>query len=174
MKFNKTILAVMAVVLPLSAGIGNAFSYFTANAGSEGRLGVEIGTPQTEITETFGEWTKHITITNTGDIPVYVRVQAFSGSQYPLTYNTNGAWRGDGPYYIYNSILAPGNTTEPLDIVISGVEETDKDNFNVVVVYERTPVAYNEDGTAKEPDWNYSIKEEEKLLEAGLQEGENE
>ena len=92
MKFYKTILAAMAVALPLSAGIGNAFSYFTANAGAQGGVGVEIGPPKTEITETFGEWTKHVTITNTGDIPVYVRVQALSGRKNPFTYSTARAW----------------------------------------------------------------------------------
>lgn len=173
MKFNKTILAAMAVVLPLSAGIGSAFSYFTANAGSQGRLEVEIGPPDTEITERFGDWTKHVTVTNVGEVPVYVRVQAFSGSRYPLEYITNDSWTADGSYYVYNEILPPGGETVQLDIKISGVEETDKDNFNVIVVYERTPVQYNENGEAKAPDWNYSVRTEEALPASGMQEGEN-
>lgn len=168
MKWNRTILAAMALALPLSAGIGSAYSYFTANAGAQGRLAVEVGSPETEITETFGQWTKHVTITNTGDLPVYVRVQAFSGSQYPLTYTTNGAWNYEDLYYVYNTVLLPGEATTPLDIKITGVEETDKDNFNVVVIYERTPVKYS-DGKPQAPDWNYSVRVEDKL-----QEGENE
>lgn len=168
MKLNKTILAAIAVVLPLSTGIGSALSYFTANAESQGRLGVEVGPPQTEIRETFGDWTKHVTITNTGEIPVYVRVGAFSGSQYPLSYVLNGSWISDGSYYVYNQILNPGDTTTALDIKISGVEETEKDNFNVVVIYERTPVTYDAEGNAKEADWNYSVRQE------SSQEGENE
>lgn len=170
MKFYKTILAAMAVALPLSAGIGNAFSYFTANAGAQGGVGVEIGPPKTEITETFGEWTKHVAITNTGDIPVYVRVQAFSGSKYPLTYSTGGAWELKDNYYFYNTILAPGDVTTALDIKISGVEEADKDSFNVVVIYERTPAGYNADGTLKAPDWNYSVREENILGEGESEE----
>ena len=173
MKWNRTILAAMALALPLSAGIGSAYSYFTANAGAQGSLAVEVGSPETEIKETVGQWTKHVTITNTGDIPVYVRVQAFSGSQYPLTYTTNEAWNYEDSYYVYNAVLSPGETTTQLDIKITGVKETDKDNFNVIVVYERTPVRYSigSDGKqhAQAPDWNYSVR-----LKDELQEGENE
>mgnify|MGYP001115130754 CR=1 FL=1 len=65
--------------------------------------------------------------------------------------------------------MGVGETTSGLDIKIEGVPQdaTDKDAFNVVVIYERTPaVQYMEDGSVKlddegnpMPDWNYSVKQ---------------
>lgn len=172
MKWNKTILAAAAVVLPLSVGIGSALSYFTDNVSSSGGYAVEVGEPQTEITETFGNWTKHVTVTNTGEIPVYIRARAFSGSQYELVYSgetgaDGAAWTVSGDYYEYNRLLGVGETTPVLNIEIKNVPQdaTDRDSFNVVVIYERTPaVQYNEDGSVKldengrpVPDWNYKV-----------------
>lgn len=152
MKLNRMILATAAIVLPLSVGVGSALAYFTDNASAVGGYAVEVG-PDTEMTETFKEWTKSITVTNKEDgVPVYVRVKAFSGSQYLLTYTTGGRWlEGTDGYYYYDGILEKGVTTQALDIKINGVPEnaTDKDAFNVIVVYERTPVEYNENGTPK-------------------------
>ena len=66
--------------------------------------------------------------------------------------------------------MGVGETTSGLDIKIEGVPQdaTDKDAFNVVVIYERTPaVQYMEDGSVKlddegnpMPDWNYGVKQE--------------
>lgn len=172
MKWNKTILAAAAVVLPLGVGIGSALSYFTDNVTSSGGYAVEVEEPQTEITETFGDWTKHVTVTNTGEIPVYIRARAFCGSQYELVYRgetgANGeGWTVSGDYYEYNTVLGVGETTPVLNIEIKNVPQdaTDRDSFNVVVIYERTPaVQYNEDGSVKldangrpVPDWNYKV-----------------
>ena len=55
MKLNKMILAAAAVVLPLSIGAGSALAYFTDNVSSVGGYAVEVGAPDTEITETFGD-----------------------------------------------------------------------------------------------------------------------
>lgn len=171
MKWNKTILAAVAVILPLGMGIGNALSYFTDSVTSAGGYAVEVGEPQTDITETFGNWTKHVTVTNTGDIPVYVRARAFSGSRYELVCSgetdENGAgWTKTGDYYEYDTVLEPGQKTPVLNIEIKNVpkDATDRDSFNVVVIYERTPaVQYNEDGSVKlvngkpVPDWKYKV-----------------
>lgn len=177
MKWNKTILAAAAVVLPLSAGIGTALSYFTANDEAVGGYEVVVGAPDTEIEEGFYNWKKEVRITNKADsdVPVYVRVKAFSGSEYPLeyTYGTDGEgnpyWRyeEDG-YYYYNSILGIGEATEILNIEIKDVPDasvsTDKDKFNVIVIYERTS-AVKDDGKGNlVPDWDFAVKMEDKVL----------
>lgn len=169
MRLDKKILATAAVVLPLSAGIGSALAYFTANTTAAGGYEVEVGAPSTDITETFGDWTKHVSVTNTGEVPVYVRVRAFSGSQYTLSYDGSG-WTLKNGYYEYDTVLEVGATTSGLDIKIEGVPQdaADKDTFNVVVIYERTPaVQYNKDGSMKLdengkplPDWSYSVRQE--------------
>lgn len=165
MKLSKKILAAAAIVLPLSIGTGSALAYFTANDMSSGSCGVEVGNPQTEIDEKFGNWQKQVTITNTGDVSVYVRVKAFSGSQYPLTCQPGEGWKdgGDG-YYYYTPILGTednNKSTTALGIKIGNdnipADATDKESFNVIVIYEKTPaVKYDESGNMV-PDWDYKI-----------------
>lgn len=185
MKFNKTILAAFAVVLPLSAGIGSALSYFTANVAADGTVPVAI-VPNTDIGEEVINMEKHVVIENTGEVPVYIRLKAFAGSEYKLAIaGTN--WSTTDPvviegsdsdkYFEYGQWVNPEDSTA--EIVISIRDENgemikpgvDIDAFNVVVVYERTPMAaYDNDGnmiykdegkTVPAPDWNYVAREEE-------------
>lgn len=189
MKFNKTILAAFAVVLPLSAGIGSALSYFTANVAADGTVPVAIVT-DTDINEKVVDMKKHVVIKNTGEVPVYIRLIAYAGSEYKLAITSeDNSWSTtaledviDGSdsdkYYEYESWVAPGAFTK--EIVISIRDENgemikpgvDIDAFNVVVAYERTPMAqydadgnmiYKEDGKTPAPDWNYVAREEEKF-----------
>lgn len=186
MKFNKTILAAFAVVLPLSAGIGSALSYFTANVPAEsGVVAVDVE-PHTDINEEVTDMKKHVVITNSGEVPVYIRLKAFAGSDYRLTITGNN-WKStdeaeipgsdSDKYYYYGGWVNPGNETEEIVISITDKDGnpikagTDMDAFNVVVVYERTPMAkYDDDGnmiymdeekTVPEPDWTYAEKKEE-------------
>ena len=56
----------------------------------------------------------------------------------------------------YNEIVPGGGKTSVLSVKIENVPEADLENgtmFNVVVIYESTPVMYREDGTPY-ADWN--------------------
>lgn len=173
MKKSKMILAAAAVVLPLSVAGGSALAYFTANTTASGGYPVWVGT-DTVIEEEFGNWTKHITITNSansnGGGPVYVRAKAFSGDKYSLKYSGSG-WSdgGDGYWYYTDNgyVLKPGESTSVLDVKIENVpaDEAEKEEFNVIVIYERMPVQYDESGNVKDPkklDWSeFKIKEED-------------
>ena len=186
---NKKMLAIAftaALLLPVCAGIGRAYAYFTDHvAASGGGYVMEIGKPDTELKETFGSWTKHVTVKNTGEIPVYVRVKAFCGNEYHLEFKENGNWKaGDDGYYYYigesdsgAGVLKVQEETPPnLDIEIrlnqKGTDENGKEyylpipgnpdnqgnpaenrvDFNVVVVCERTPLQYDENGDLLAPD----------------------
>lgn len=175
MKKSKMILAAAAVALPLSIAGGNALAYFTANTSATGGCAVEVGM-DTDIKETFSQWTKHIKIENKGGGAVYVRAKAFSGEQYELTYPVTEGWerRDDDGYWYYSSILEPGTeekpiTTSELQVKISGApdnKEDKKEEFNVIVIYEQMPVKYDENGNPIKPtaeDWKkYAVKTEEK------------
>ena len=148
MKLNRKILATAAIVLPLYVGAGSALAYFTDSVSSAGGYAVEVGAPNTDIEEGFVGWTKDVRVTNNGDVPVYVRVKAFKGSQYSLSYSGEKWIDGKDGYYYYDAILKKGDRTEPsLKIKIDGVPQNaidkNKDAFNVVVVYERAPVKYD-------------------------------
>lgn len=155
---------ILAVVLTAGSSIRPAWAYFTTYARAENGFPIRLG-DITTIEETFQDWEKTVTITNGADSePVYVRAIAYCGSAYSLIYtDASGKWSlGADGYYYYSDPLAGGETADPLVIQIrdkdgnrvSGVE--DATTFNVIVMYESTPVLYNEDGTPY-ADWNQVV-----------------
>lgn len=155
-KINKKSLCLAAAALTLTAGIsaGTAMAYFTTYTEASGGVTLNMGFSETIPKEDFSNWTKHVSVENTGDYDCYVRVKALAGSKYQdgLQYSdSDGKWtpREDG-YYYYSDLIAPGESTSVLDIRIDS-KESDA-SFNVVVVQESTKVLYNENN---EPyaDW---------------------
>lgn len=159
MKKKNILLAALAVSLTLSAGVGSAWAYFTTYAQARGGYTIELG-DKTTVEEDFSAWTKHVAITSNADSePVYVRARAFCGQDYNLVYSGSDKWSpGADGYYYYSDILNGGETTDVLDVRIENVPEEIEDAaaFNVVVIYETTPVRYHEDG---EPyaDWTATL-----------------
>lgn len=163
----------LAGALILAAGLGRANAYFTTYAEARGGVTVRLGS-RTELIEEVSDWTKRVSVTSDSDSqPVYIRARAFCGSAYHLKYSdSSNLWRdgGDG-YYYYQEILRGGETTSELNIEIENAPETAAagDSFQVVVVYESTPVCYDEDGNPYE-DWTASavvMSEEENQGQEG-------
>ena len=149
-------LTLAAAALTLTAGIsaGTAMAYFTTYTEASGGVTLNMGFSETIPKEDFSNWTKHVSVENTGDYDCYVRVKALAGSKYQdgLQYSdSDGKWTpGEDGYYYYSDPIAPGESTSVLDIRIDS-KESDA-SFNVVVVQESTKVLYNENN---EPyaDW---------------------
>jgi hypothetical protein len=159
--------AVCVLALVIGARVGTAWAYFTTYAQAQGGYTIQLG-DRTEIFESFSAWTKHVVITADEDSqPVFVRVKAFCGSAYNLIYSDEGGlWTpGADGYYYYGEPLNGGQSTQELQIYINDVpdEITDPTAFNVVVIYETTPVRYDQAGTAY-ADWAVT-------LDAGVEEG---
>jgi hypothetical protein len=158
MKRRTLILTIAAFVLIFGMSIGSAMAYFTTYVTAQGGKTIHLGST-TEVSEPqISDWTKHVVVTSDeGSQPVYVRAKAFAGSQYNLVYSSaDGSWApNDDGYYYYNNILNGGESTSELLVRIENVPE-DTDDFNVVVVYESTPVLYD---TAGNPyaDWSQSV-----------------
>ncbi len=157
MKKNTMILAALAVILTLTAGVSSAWAYFTTYAEAKGGYTLHLG-DKTTVSENFSDWTKHVSIASETDSePVYIRVKAFCGSEYSLIYSdAAGKWTpGEDGYYYYSDIVNGGGATDVLDVKIENVPEgmEDSDSFHVVVIYETTPVRYREDGTPY-ADWS--------------------
>lgn len=178
MKKKNIIPAVLAAGLVLSASVGSAWAYFTTYVEAQGGYTLSLG-DETTIRENFGSWRKSLLVTSDeGSEPVYVRARAFSGELYPVAYsdmdqgkypvkyddkdypyNEGGVWtpNADG-YYYYSNILYGGGHTNVLEVTIQDVpEDVTEKEFNVVVIYETTPVQYREDGTPYGPeeiDWD--------------------
>lgn len=159
MKKSNLILLGLAVALVLSAAIVPAAAYFTTYA--EARGGYEIDIAPTDIEEEFYSWTKHVVITCDEDgQPVYVRARAYAGSQYELQYSgDNWSYNPSDGFFYYGPILNPGESTSELLVHIDNIPEdpSENDDFNVVVIYECTPVQYDEDGNPY-PDWDLALE----------------
>lgn len=158
----------IAVVLLVSVSVGTALAYFTTYATAKGGHTLEFG-PGTEIKEEFAAWTKTITAVNTGETDCYVRVKAFTGSRFALTYpqhpdfpqsaaDSKWSYHAEDGFWYYSDPLPGGQqsqTEEPLKVLINlPAEFSEKpEKFNVVIVQECTEVLYHEDGTPY-ADWN--------------------
>ncbi|MCM1025823.1 MAG: hypothetical protein NC432_05280 [Roseburia sp.] len=172
MKKRKMILTALAastvlVSMSLASGIENAWAYFTTNTNASGSHTVTLADEITRIDESFdfADWTKTLTVTNqdTSGRPVYVRAKVFSGDSYPVAVSGTG-WgdKAQDDYYYYGSILEIGASTGDLTAKINGVpqEITDPQSFNVVIIYETTPVQYDAAGNPY-ADWSLTLQTEE-------------
>ena len=164
----------LAVFSVLTMGINSALAYFTTYTVAEGGYTVHLG-DRTQIRESFDSWTKHLTVTSDPEAePVFVRARAFC-ARYGFHYAAasdrwttgKGGWNeivpaGPDEYYYYTEMLRGGESTDVLDVVIEipskeeGETLEDGENFNVIVIYESTPVRYREDGTPY-ADWTQTL-----------------
>lgn len=156
----------------LTAATGSAWAYFTTYTSATGGYAIDLSN-ETQIEETYSEHTKHVTVTNEGTQPVYVRARAFSGSQCTLAYSSSdGKWQaGNDGYYYYSEPVAgsvtsedgtvvPGRTSELLVQITFPTEVKEGDECNVVVIYESIPVQYDTDGNVLAPqaaDWSVEL-----------------
>lgn len=153
MKLKKAILPLLALVLVMSLTIPPALAYFTDTTRAKGGYTIRQSAT-TSIDESFKNWTKSITITNTEGEPVFVRARAFAGETFTLTYSGRNWEKRDDGWYYYSGQLAAGQSAKVLKITISNIPDaTENASFNVAVVYESTPVQYDADGKAY-ADWD--------------------
>ena len=164
MKRNSTfILSLLALALIFSAVISPTLAYFTDHEQADGTAPITLS-GKTDIIDEYDNLTKKVRIQNTEGRDVWVRLLVAVGETYepyvvldPETGWTNG---GDG-YWYYGSPVSAPNTTSTFAVSIAGVPTTDLDisqqQFNVSVLYETTPVQYNEDGSPKAADWNITL-----------------
>lgn len=154
-KKEALVLAILALLVTMGSGIQSAMAYFTTYVTARGTCPIFLSR-ETEIREEVSDWTKHLRIENTGEAECFVRVRAFSGSKYPLTYTPGENWtqEEDGWWY-FSAVLAPGAQTSQLSITVGGVEETDPQDFQVAVVQEHTSVLYTPEGLPY-ADWELS------------------
>ena len=162
------LLGIAAAALILTTDLESAGAYFTTYAEAGCGMRIDLGA-ETELQERFSVWTKHISIVSKEDSePVFVRVKAFCGSAYQLVYSdASSKWSlGEDGYYYYQDILYGKETTEELSIKIQTEQDGILSNlpadanpadFNVIVVYECTPVRYRENG---EPYADWAVKVE--------------
>lgn len=186
------VLAMSAAALGMTAAltIESSMAYFTTYVSAGGSQVVNLGAQTTIHEEIRPIMTKHIQISNASMInDCFVRVKILYGSDlsigYPNSPDTpeNTDWYTDdtvdenGFRYVYYRPVLPASPdpehpslTSPLDVKINVPEGFDRDNFNVVVVQECTPVDYDEDGNAT-ADWTTVYSEYEEYESPSGREG---
>lgn len=143
------LVAAVTIILGTTA-VKPAVAYFTDTKSTEGRFEVKIGDGKPEIEEDVSEMTKRVTVKNTGDYDIFVRIKAIYPSEMcTISYIPTEGWenRNDG-YFYYNKPLAPGEATpeaSPLTIKVERISGTEGD-FNVIILQEATKVLYDENG----------------------------
>lgn len=176
MKRKKLVLTALAasalvVSMSLASGVEDAWAYFTTNTNAAGSHTVSLTAERTEIDENFSflDWTKTLTVTNGEGREVYVRAKVFGGGGYPLTisgenWNLN---QTDGYYYWTDGgsgILGVSQSTSVLQVKIGNndipTEVEDPQSFDVVIVYETTPVQHDAAGNSY-ADWNLKLDKAE-------------
>ena len=84
---KKTIcLAAAAITLTGTLAVGSACAYFTTYSEAEGKVVFELGYTKTIPHEEVSDGQKIISIENTGDYDCYIRVKAYAGAGYDLSY----------------------------------------------------------------------------------------
>ena len=168
MKKKIVFLLALSVLLVTAITMNSTLAYFTTYVEAKGGKILDLsGGPNME--EDFGQWTKRVVITNDGQ-PVFVRVKAFAGSDIKLEYDGSGwgknPYDANDDYYYYQgekpdepryAIVQQDSETTELLIQITlpekYVEAAEGDSFNVIVIYETTPVRYDDDGNPY-ADWS--------------------
>lgn len=151
------VLAAAAFLLVTGVTVGRTMAYFTAYVTAEGGKVLDLGFTATEVEEYPEIDNKRIFVRNTGDSDCYVRVKLFAGASYGLDFdetNSDSRWTaGADGYYYWTAVLPAGGNTEVLKIDIDNSGAPDSaDSYNVIVVQECTPAAY--DGEGNVIPWN--------------------
>ena len=154
------ILAAVALLSVVTAGIGKASAYFTTYAQARGGHVIQLG-DETRIDEKFDGIKKEVRITNDKDSKqaVWVRAMGITGEEYQKYLNYSGdGWSEKDGFWVYQDPVLPGESTATdLIIDVSNVPVENGRSVDVVVVYESTPAIENDiDGKYEfnGPDWD--------------------
>lgn len=157
---SKLCLVVAAAIMVIGiSSIKPAMAYFTDSVATEGMIELKLGDSIPKIDEQVENMTKKVTITNTGDYDIFVRVKAIAPESCVITFTGQEGWsKGDDGYYYYANPLAPKEVTASQ--LILGINNNLSGNFNVIIVQEATKVLYDKDGKAY-ADWNAVVADED-------------
>lgn len=156
---HRIIAAGLASVLAVTAFAGTAWAYFTDQVRASGEKEVVFGYDY-ETEEKIEGTDKVIRIVNKGATEVMARVLIFGAGdaddQGRTAIYPGDGWRqqqsDEGTCFVYTLPLKPsgtdGDATTELRIKLTGAQGDEPEDFQVVVVGQVSPVAYNAAGTS--------------------------
>ena len=146
---KKTILLVLSVVLILSVSFGTTLAYFSDYKEAKGEAPLALK-GSTDITEKIVDNNKNITIKNTGDTVVVVRVGVFGPDGMEVSGDN---WTPYNGFYYYDLALKPGETADTLVASIEGTEEDLGEDLEIIVVHESETAKYVNGTLAPQSQW---------------------
>lgn len=159
MKFKKYLMIAAALALVSLASVKTTMAYFTDHKETTGGVTLSLGDSRLTPHETVEGLVKHITVENTGNYDVFIRVKAVYGSNYDASVvdNTSAGWElKDDGYYYYKDVVKAHETAPELQLQIKVKDNTAIENsFNVVIVQEATLAIY--DGDKVSADWSKTV-----------------
>lgn len=171
MNKRKLVLTFLVFALIICANIQPAMAYFTTYTYAKGGHPIYLR-DTTRIEEQFSNLTKHVRIRSEANSePVWVRAQVFyayqgieeitiTGADNPSKWQKGATDDNGYVYYNYSEPLLGGGVTEELIVKIRTKDTLTPDagdQYDVIVVYESTPVRYDENGNQLPVDWNTQL-----------------
>jgi hypothetical protein len=156
---KRIIVSILAIVLLLAIGLGN-FSVIRAyySDADEAYNRITLGHIDFEIVEDFDPQPvepgsvskKEVTILNTGNVPVYVRVQSNVSNEtikanLTIDYNLDD-WTYSNNYWYYKDPIQPGESTLDLFTTVTVNDDADPDilsDFQIYIIAEVSASPYS-------------------------------
>jgi len=149
----KLLAACLLAVAIIFTTVKGTLAYFSDYENAAGKKPVHLYI-ETRIDESIDtNDNKHVTIANTGETPMIVRVRAFYKGDFVNYTDEEGKWTQLGDWWYYTEVLQAGESTSELFIEVIK-EKAPEFNFDIVVIEESERVVYK-DGkiTPKAADW---------------------
>ena len=168
---KKPFLLVIALALVLSLSAGLTLAYFSDYNAAKGEGTIVLG-GQTELHDSYNSDQKTVSIENTGDVPVVVRVAVYA----PIITNEEGEeqtvevngtdWEkddgivGDTAHWYYTKVIEPDESSSTLTVSTTYLEGDLGNTVDIVVTHESCQVAYDANGNVVVPTgWANKIKQ---------------
>ncbi len=157
-KNRMKLITALGLILCLMVSVGFTVAYFTDYENARGGAVVDLS-GRTEIEEEFDESNKIVTVKNTGDVDMVVRVIVLGDKEH-MTVNTenNDDWvkgTNDDYWYYTKVVKAETGETTPLRIEVKGpVDPDDPIDFEIIVEHEAQRVTYDGDTVAIPEGWS--------------------
>ncbi len=150
---KKTIIMALSLILIMVLSTGLASAYFTDYEAAKGGAVLKLS-GQTKVEEVVKDNNKTITISNTGETDMIVRVQII-GDQNRMEVTPGSNWIKDGDWYYYTKILTPKGTEGAVSsTILAEITGQEGDNFDIIVVQEGSRTLYNGDTLAAPSGWS--------------------
>lgn len=149
---NKLI-ALIAAIMVISSSVGAALAYFSSYDQGAGEAKLVLG-GTSEVTEEFKDNNKIITLKNTGETNIVVRVAIYGPDGTAVTPVTPADWEQIGDYWYYKHILAPGASASKINATINNIPvNEDIENFDIIVAHESAMAVTSGGKVSKPSGW---------------------